>query len=92
MQERDLFGRQKYGVPLQAANGRDMLVDAVQEALDLTVYLRGLLEETPVGEAGHVSDAFLAVSCAHHESQSLLLRLVRLRRLLRPAAQEATHG
>lgn len=30
----------KYGVPLRADNGRDHLIDAYQEALDLCVYLR----------------------------------------------------
>ncbi len=40
MRERDAAGRQKYGTPLQAENGRDHLVDAYQEALDLCVYLR----------------------------------------------------
>lgn len=45
MQERDRAGRQKYGTPLQAGNGRDALVDAYQEALDLVVYLRQEIEQ-----------------------------------------------
>lgn len=45
MQARDEFGRRKYGTPLQPGNGRDALVDAYQEALDLCVYLRQLIEE-----------------------------------------------
>lgn len=45
MKERDRIGRNKYGTPLQAHNGRDALVDAYQEALDLAVYLRQLIEE-----------------------------------------------
>lgn len=45
MIERDSFGRKKYGTPLQPNNGRDTLVDAYQEALDLVVYLRTLLYE-----------------------------------------------
>jgi hypothetical protein len=45
MQERDDEGRRKYGVPLQAGNGRDPLIDAYQEALDLAVYLRQAIEE-----------------------------------------------
>jgi hypothetical protein len=45
MHERDYIGRQKYGTPLQAHNGRDALVDAYQEALDLCVYLRQAIEE-----------------------------------------------
>ena len=44
MKERDHIGRAKYGVPLQHDNGRDHLVDAYQEALDLAVYLRAAIE------------------------------------------------
>ena len=45
MKARDDFGRAKYGTPLQVNNGRDALVDAYQEALDLCVYLRQEIEE-----------------------------------------------
>lgn len=45
MQYLDAEGRRKYGTPLQAHNGRDALVDAYQEALDLVVYLRQAIEE-----------------------------------------------
>lgn len=45
MRERDYTGRAKYGTPLQAGNGRDALVDAYQEALDLAVYLRQAMAE-----------------------------------------------
>lgn len=45
MKERDLVGRQRYGTPLQTNNGRDALLDAYQEALDLAVYLRQAIEE-----------------------------------------------
>jgi len=45
MQERDALGRHRYGTPLQPFNGRDALVDAYQEALDLAVYLRQAIEE-----------------------------------------------
>lgn len=38
-------GIQKYGTSLQAFNGRDSLMDAYQEALDLCQYLRQALEE-----------------------------------------------
>lgn len=44
MRQRDFEGRRKYGTPLQASNGRDALVDAYQEALDLCVYLRQEIE------------------------------------------------
>jgi hypothetical protein len=45
MRARDAEGRRKYGTPLQPHNGRDVLVDAYQEALDLAVYLRQALYE-----------------------------------------------
>ncbi|HUS27578.1 MAG TPA: hypothetical protein VMZ53_03695 [Kofleriaceae bacterium] len=45
MHERDQVGRERYGTPLTTNNGRDHLVDAYQEALDLAVYLRAQLEE-----------------------------------------------
>jgi hypothetical protein len=45
MAERDIVGRQRYGTPLQPYNGRDALIDAYQEALDLAVYLRQAIYE-----------------------------------------------
>ena len=45
MQARDAEGIRKYGTPLQTHSGRDALVDAYQEALDLAVYLRQCIEE-----------------------------------------------
>jgi hypothetical protein len=43
--ERRKLGIERYGTALQAHNGRDMLRDAYEEALDLTIYLRGCIEE-----------------------------------------------
>ena len=45
MHSRDKVGRKTYGVPLQPHNGRDMLRDAYDEALDLACYLRGAIYE-----------------------------------------------
>lgn len=45
MADRRMLGISRYGTPLQAHNGRDALVDAYQEALDLCVYLRQAIEE-----------------------------------------------
>lgn len=45
MRERDAVGRERYGTPLQPHNGRDALVDAYQEGLDLVVYLRQRIAE-----------------------------------------------
>jgi hypothetical protein len=50
MQQRNENGTRKYGTPLQAHNGRDALVDAYQEALDLAVYLKQAIIER--GTAG----------------------------------------
>jgi hypothetical protein len=45
MEDRNRKGKEKYGTPLQAFNGRKSLVDAYQEALDQVVYLRQEIEE-----------------------------------------------
>jgi hypothetical protein len=45
MKARDNLGRAGYGTALQPHNGRNSLVDAYQEALDLAVYLRNAIEE-----------------------------------------------
>lgn len=51
MHERNRVGTERYGVPLQPFNGRDALMDAYQEALDLAVYLRQAIEERSDGGA-----------------------------------------
>ena len=51
LEERKRVGIERYGMPLRAHNGRDALVDAYQEALDLTVYLRQTLQERPTSDA-----------------------------------------
>jgi len=48
--ERKAAGVRKYGVPLRTFNGRDALVDAYQESLDLTVYLRQRVTEGLPGD------------------------------------------
>jgi hypothetical protein len=45
MHERKQVGKEHYGTILQAHNGRDAMVDAYQEVLDLAVYLRQAIEE-----------------------------------------------
>lgn len=59
IRERRNVGIQRYGTPLQAHNGRDALRDAYEEALDLVMYLRQMMEEreqldTRVGNNGEV--------------------------------------
>jgi hypothetical protein len=43
MKKRNEFGVQKYGIALTINNGRSFLNDAGQEALDLIVYLKGMM-------------------------------------------------
>ena len=45
MQARIEAGVERYGRPLETFNGRDALLDAYQEALDLCMYLRQAIEE-----------------------------------------------
>jgi len=50
MKGRDALGLRKYRTRLQANNGRDALLDAYHEALDLCVYLRQAIEERKLAE------------------------------------------
>lgn len=45
LEARTVLGRVKYGEVLRATNGRDALIDAYQEVLDLAQYLRQEIEE-----------------------------------------------
>ena len=45
LQERKRLGIERYGTGLQPFNGRNMLLDAYEEALDLACYLKGLMLE-----------------------------------------------
>lgn len=45
IEQRIQKGIETYGEPLTAFNGRDALIDAYQEALDLAIYLRQVIEE-----------------------------------------------
>lgn len=43
--ERKRLGIERYGVALQAHNGRNMLQDLYEELLDASIYIKGVLEE-----------------------------------------------
>lgn len=45
IEERDVYGQNKYGTRLKPFNGRDPTVDAYQEVLDLLVYHRQMIYE-----------------------------------------------
>jgi len=58
MEDRNLAGVEKYGVGLQAFNGRKPLKDAYQEILDLAVYIRQrIYEEENAYSFGGMLDA-----------------------------------
>lgn len=42
---RETLGKERYGTSLYAYNGREAIVDAYEEALDLCCYLRQVIEE-----------------------------------------------
>lgn len=48
--KRKQLGLSRYGTILQANNGRDALQDAIEEAIDLCVYLMQLKEERKQSE------------------------------------------
>lgn len=77
MRERDRIGRERYGTPLQANNGRNALVDAYQEALDLAVYLRQDLAEDPSRPAPFAG----FTDRVYHDAIDLVVRLRALLRL-----------
>lgn len=60
MQARDALGREHYGTPLTAGNGRDSLVDAYQELLDGAAYLKTELVQTtmPAAQLGQLTTAY----------------------------------
>lgn len=51
LEERERLGIERYKTSLQPFNGRDALVDAYQEALDLAVYLKQALVERDGGQS-----------------------------------------
>jgi hypothetical protein len=63
IQQRMLLGMERYGVPLQAHNGRDALVDAYEEQLDHVKYLRQEIEERADHRAeGAAEEASLTIA------------------------------
>ncbi len=84
MAERRVAGIAKYSKPLRPDNGRDGLVDAYQEALDLCVYLRQTIEQRKALEA-------LAAKHERHLAFAhdwYAVRWERLRKLIREQAPD----
>jgi hypothetical protein len=81
---RDQFGFEKYGVRIQAGNGRDSMVDAYQELLDGAVYFRTALDEMMTRDG---ADPRLSVPLA--ESWNRYNRLLALLMDTRQAIEES---
>lgn len=54
LQDRKEHGLRKYKTMLQPNNGRDSILDAYEEVLDLVVYLRNYLEEQRSNESSNL--------------------------------------
>lgn len=50
LEERERIGTARYGTALQPVNGRDAMVDAYQEVLDLACYIRQFIAEQVMSE------------------------------------------
>ncbi len=59
MRQRDKVGRERYGTPLTADNGRDHLVDLYQELLDASAYSKAEVVRSVTAEVRDVYDAIL---------------------------------
>lgn len=80
MRNRDTVGRERYGVPLTAGNGRDALVDAYQEILDSAVYFAAALDERGIGPASRIDEVTFADRSARwhlHCIQQLFVAQIR---------------
>ena len=80
LQARAEAGLAKYGVKLQAHNGRDALMDAYQEALDMGMYLRQKLEEHSAERAAVrdqvervVGEEIIAWHAANHRAYVIVM-------------------
>lgn len=72
MQERNQIGIRRYKTPLQAFNGRNALVDAYQEALDLSVYLKQRIIEDAVQKPLAIVDYLVSFCDYLKERQELV--------------------
>lgn len=55
IEKRIEIGIQRYGTALQPNNGRDMLLDAYEEAMDLAIYLKGAIVERDLQRAAEAA-------------------------------------
>lgn len=70
LEARSMQGKLKYGQHLYPFNGRSMITDAYQEALDLLQYVKGIQIEAEV--AGQFDVAGLAIQIQAHTTSALV--------------------
>ena len=67
LKARDRVGTKKYGTTLQSNNGRNCLMDAYQEALDLVMYLKQALIEQAVSQPRDLADDCYCETAPEHD-------------------------
>lgn len=98
MKARHELGVARYGTPLEVWNGRDAVVDAYQEALDLVVYVQqarcrlGAYSLTHRGSGQGDLNARLALDVAFHAALQAAQHLGELARLNSVPAQPPVGG
>lgn len=88
MRDRDLVGRQRYGVPLTAGNGRDHLVDAYQEQCDFAAYAAAQLDEWGIDPETYLGGIGGATGWRMHLVQQMFRTSVDLLLQLRALIEE----
>ena len=58
IQDRKELGLKKYGTILQAGNGRNALIDALQESLDAIVYIKQAMLDLEDDDCSHLKKMF----------------------------------
>lgn len=72
IQRRKELGIQRYGTPLQAFNGRDALLDAYEESIDKTIYLKQeLIERTAGSDYDHMRHMFAYAGVPFEETTDI---------------------
>jgi hypothetical protein len=82
VERRKALGLSRYGRLLQAFNGRDVLQDAMEEAVDLINYLRQALAEAAEDRDGVLR---FHLASAYHEALRAGMKLAWVKSLRRPS-------
>ncbi len=92
MRERHELGVKKYGTGLRVWNGRDPVVDAFQEALDLVVYARQARERIGAPVPPALVNAAMSLDLTMHFGLQTAVRLGELARSGKVPASKGARG